>query len=136
MSDCCLSALPPLCPSPGSPKRQPVSSDHRKGAKISVVIQAPEILRNRCQGEDLGKEQALAAGHPTWQQMDRYQDRWPAAEPDVTQLLSGLPSWDLKEDTGRSWVSQSQGLGQPAIKPASLALHCPHVVPKVPCTLH
>lgn len=97
-----------------------------------MVIKFPEILGNRCQGKDLEKEQDLAAGHPTWQQMDRYQDRWPAAEPDVTQLLSGLPSWDHKEDTGRSWIS----LDQPAGKSASLALHCPHIVPKVSCTLH
>lgn len=39
-----------------------------------------------------------------WQQMDGQEDRWSAPGLDGPQLPSGLPSMDLKEDTGRSWI--------------------------------
>jgi len=37
-------------------------------------------------------------------QIDGQKDRWAAAGPDGPQLLSGWPSQDLMEGTGRSWI--------------------------------
>lgn len=71
------------------------------------------------------KDQDLAAVRPAWQQMDGQEDRWSAAGPDGPQLLSRLPSWDLKEDTGSSWVFPGADVmdnqDKPAGKPASPA---------------